>query len=246
MAPRGPACDSSGGLYAVEASGQWIHSFPPPGHGTHERTPARCKCVYGDPDGLDGLLTPDTCAVADGTLYVSDSGHDRVVVFCAATLTHRLTLGGTPSDSDGHFNRPQGLAARSGILAVCDAGNSRVQLFEARDGAFMRALGRHGAAPGCFVEPRGVGILHTGSSSTAPLVLLVVAESRRLQVLTLQGESLQVVVPSALTPSSFTQPHGPPGLWGVAVGFHDTHAFVVNTISNELHVLAVCSQRLRG
>jgi hypothetical protein len=88
------------------------------------------------------------------------------MVFHARFLTLVAQLGGEPSAADGMFNRPQGLAARDGLLAVCDSGNSRLQLFEAAslDPAcltlqFVRVIGRHGLAPGRFVEPRGVGIL---------------------------------------------------------------------------------------
>ena len=201
------------------------------------------------------MVTPDTCAVdaSTATLYLSDSGRDRVHVVDTGGPHHRGVLirrrgvlGGEPGDGDGVFNRPQGLAARRGVLAVCDAGNSRVQLFDGPGPAFVRALGRHGAAPGCFNEPRGVGLVTShGGDGDGPL-LLVVAESRRLQVLTLRGEPLQVLVPGVPPPG--LRLAGPPGLWGVAIGVGDdgdARAFVVNNVSNELHVLSVHTEGLR-
>ena len=48
-------------------------------------------------------------------------------------------------------------------------------------------VGRHGVAPGCFTEPRGVGLVahadggNGGNGGNGGSLLLVVAESRRLQ-----------------------------------------------------------------
>ena len=101
-------------------------------------------------------------------------------------------------------------------------------------------MGRHGVAPGCFTEPRGVGLVahgdggNGGDSGNGGSLLLVVAESRRLQLLTLRGEPLQVLAPG---PGPLRL--GPLGLWGVAIGSGDTRAYVVNTISNELHLLTL-------
>ena len=239
--PRGPACDGSH-IYVVEADGLTITKIG-----------LRNTDFSQHPTELGGLLTPDTCAVDGDTLYVSDSGHDRVVALDSAWLTVRTQIGGEPSSAEGSFNRPQGLAARDGLLVVCDSGNSRLQLFSAASGSrghldltLVRAVGRHGFAPGCFVEPRGVGIL--GAPREGP-VRIVVAESRRVQLLTERGEPLQVLALGVEVPEHWSRPElesrprlvGRPGLWGVAVGSGDRRVYVVNSISNELHVLSVTS-----
>ena len=73
-------------------------------------------------------------------------------------------------------------------------------------------------------------------------------------MLTLRGEPLQVMVPGPSPGVNMFGPRetilragqpGPPGLWGVAIGSGDTRAFVVNTVSNELHVLSLHTERLR-
>ena len=127
LVPRGPACDGES-LYAVDASGgryfrmAWDTAVGQaadlPGQTAdlyHRRPPVRpaevgfrdCPSVcLGD---AERLLTPDACSVdaSTGTLFIADSGHDRVLVIDAATLQRRSTLGGEPGDGDGRFNRPQ-------------------------------------------------------------------------------------------------------------------------------------------
>ena len=224
--PRGPAYDwSTQYLYMVDTAGKRCARR----EGTFFRT---CPGMQKRWDGDDALLTPDACAVDGNTLFISDSGHDRVIVLDVSNndFRRRGVLGGESGDGDGQFNRPQGLAARSGLLAVADAGNCRVQLFDGPEPSFVRSIGRSGDAPGCFTEPRGVGLVGARGGG----LLLVVAESRRLQLLTLRGEPLQVLAPG---PAPLRL--GPLGLWGVAIGSGDTRAYVVNTISNELHLLTL-------
>ena len=227
LQPRGPACDGTH-VYMVDLAGKGCaKSLRPAIEASSSHTVFQLSsCWVGD----DALLTPDACAVDGSTLYISDSGRDRVIVLDAGSFQRRGVLGGESGDGDGRFNRPQGLAARSGLLAVADAGNCRVQLFDGPAPSFLRSIGRSGDAPGCFTEPRGVGLVGARSGG----LLLLVAESRRLQLLTLHGEPLQVLAPGP-TPLRL----GPPGLWGVALGSSDTRAYVVNTISNELHLLAL-------
>lgn len=245
--PRGLASDGTW-LYGVAAGGEKFFSAPAGPKFSPAGEVQDFWHAYLPGPREEQMVTPDTCAVdaSTATLYLSDSGRDRVHVVDTATLKRRGVLGGEPGDGDGVFNRPQGLAARRGVLAVCDAGNSRVQLFDGPGPAFVRALGRHGAAPGCFNEPRGVGLVTSHCGDGDGPLLLVVAESRRLQVLTLRGEPLQVLVPGVPPPG--LRLAGPPGLWGVAIGVGDdgdARAFVVNNVSNELHVLSVHTMGLR-
>ena len=128
--PRGVACDGES-LYAVEESGgryfrlAWetaIHSpVDSTGNVAGQMNPRRpqvrpaevafrdCPSVCLGDTGGERLLTPDACSVdaSTGTLFIADSGHDRVLVIDAATLQRRSTLGGEPGDGDGRFNRPQ-------------------------------------------------------------------------------------------------------------------------------------------
>ena len=120
---------------------------------------------------------------------------------------------------------------------MCDAGNCRLQLFDGPSPSFLRAVGGSGAAPGRFTEPRGVALVGAQGG-----LLLVVAESRRMQVLTLLGEPLQLLAPGPPQPAPLRA--GPPGLWGVAVGRDDARGCVVNANSNELHLLTVRAPRL--
>ena len=93
-------------------------------------------------------------------------------------------------------------------LVVCDVGNHRLVCFAvsaadpsdaallASAGApliFCRVIGRLGHAPGCFAEPSSVAC--APSTRRGGRIRLVVAERRRVQVLSRDGVPLQVIVP---------------------------------------------------
>ncbi|KAL3930293.1 MAG: hypothetical protein SGPRY_001600 [Prymnesium sp.] len=85
----------------------------------------------------------------------------------------------------GELCDPGGLVVLSDEVIVCDISNHRLQCFSI-EGRYTRAIGRRGVAPGCFTLPSGI-------ATTSQLLL--VAERRRVQVLTAQGVPLQVVLP---------------------------------------------------
>lgn len=94
----------------------------------------------------------------------------------------------------------------------------------------MSCFGGHGNQPGRFNEPRGVALCETVHGER-----LIVSETRRLQVLTLDGCPQQVLPPG---PSqSLRSAPLPPGLWGICATYD--RVYVVNVISNELHVLSL-------
>ena len=130
---------------------------------------------------------PEGLALLDGSLYVADCNHHRVVLLDPTTLA-QLGAFGEQGAAAGQFEYPTGVAAddQLRLLAVADSQNHRVQLFEP-GGVFVRVIGGQGCAPGLFNRPCGVAI---GAS-----IGLVVAEDtgRRLQLLTLSGEPRQVL-----------------------------------------------------
>ena len=219
-APRGPVCVGSV-LYAVEAGGGGVHRVALAGCASalHGECHSFRRTDVVD-DGWPPTITPDCCASAGGSLYISCSGSDRVLVVDASSLTLIREVGGPRSNATVEFNRPQGLAANDQSLWVCDSGNCRVCTFSNDGRTYHHSIGGYGDAPGKFSEPRGIALLPMAFE-----LLLLVAESRRLQVLTLDGSPLQIFVPDGPAPSS-SVPSGPgspsarrliTGLWGVCV-----------------------------
>uniref|UniRef100_A0A7S0LSL4 SMP-30/Gluconolactonase/LRE-like region domain-containing protein n=1 Tax=Coccolithus braarudii TaxID=221442 RepID=A0A7S0LSL4_9EUKA len=229
MGPRGPACDGQV-LYVVESAGQSLHAI------RLKDGSVNTWCVPSSEDdaALTELVTPDTCAVDGSLLFVSNAGRDSVLVYEKTSFELVATLGkagGGPGTAHGEFNRPQGLTATRSKLWVCDSGNCRIQVFNGPTFDFERCFGKHGNQPGCFNEPRGVAVCDSVNGD-----LLVVSETRRLQVLTLDGSPLQVL-PQGPSPSLRTQASFPPGLWGICAT--RDRVYTVNVISNELLVLSL-------
>ncbi len=113
--------------------------------------------------GAGQLATPRALAVAgDGTVYVADTGNNRVEVF-GADGQYLREWGGTckliennqgcVGDGRGQFNEPWGIAVGSdGSVYVSDTWNSRVQKFD-REGKFEAMWGVFQSTNGELTEP---------------------------------------------------------------------------------------------
>ena len=123
-------------------------------------------CKEGESGGDAGELdNPQGIAVdADGLVYVSEFGNNRISVFnqqggFVRAFGKDVDLvdddtgfelcddtnckAGEPGRAAGELDTPAGIAIdRSGVLWVADAGNSRVSLYS-RDGEFQRAFGKN-------------------------------------------------------------------------------------------------------
>ena len=104
-----------------------------------------------------GLDRPIGVAIgADGSVYVSDSGHNRIVQFGPAGELLR-TFGGEGS-APGKLNRPMHIATdQAGRLYVAEYLNDRIQVFDPAG----QSLGLLGT--GLFDAPGGVAIAGDGS-----------------------------------------------------------------------------------
>jgi len=115
---------------------------------------------------------------------VADSEQHCVFVLNAESLSPLRRFGRFGS-RDGELNAPAGVAYNQvdKHVYVADSRNSRVCVFTL-DGTFVCSFGRKGIGPGEFTRPHGVAIVDE---------FLLVAEDRRLQVLTLKGDVRQVL-----------------------------------------------------
>ena len=105
------------------------------------------------------------------------------------------------------------------MVVVVDFNNHRLVLWRLRDGTVWKQLGSFGTKPGQFTIPEAVAVTSTGA--------LVVTDSHRVQVLTVDGAVVCVLDPTAV---------GGVGrlgriLWGVTV-CADTDEILVTDISN--------------
>ena len=111
-----------------------------------------------------------TCDSA-GNVYVFDRGDSKVKVF-SETGTFLREWGGVGT-ADGKFTIPVGLQHNANNIltivkdlevAVCDPGNSRVQIFSL-EGSFLRKFGQLGGLPGQFSSNRPVSIVANSDGS---------------------------------------------------------------------------------
>ena len=130
--------------------------------------------------GNDTLASPITVALGpDDTILLVDSALGKVFVLDAHGALLR-TIGG-----EGRLGRPAGVAydARADRLYVADSAAHRVLVYS-KDGHFLGAFGRNGAAPGEFNYPTHVALTRDG--------LLVVTDTLnfRVQVVDREGRPL--------------------------------------------------------
>ena len=76
------------------------------------------------------------------------------------------------------------------MVVVADAWNHRLSLWRLGDGTVWKHLGSQGTEPGQFIYPSAVAVTGVGA--------LVVTDSHRVQVLTVDGALLCVLDPTAV------------------------------------------------
>ena len=203
-------------IYAVEAGNHRVQ---------------RLKLAEGEPMGSAGshgskkgeLWCPQGVAFAKNAnaLFVADYINGRIVVYDTNTMEHMRTFGSRGAEP-GCLEYPCGLAIKGEEVYVAEYGNHRISVFTKR-GVFVRILRGEGKAAGQLFEPRCVAIIKGW---------VVVTEARRVQVLSPEGESRQVLeIP------------GSGSLWGICKDEH-SRAYVTDVRPGHarIHVLQVVGQ----
>ncbi len=162
----------AGKVYALDAyqvfvftlDGEFYAQFGKPGSGP------------GDLDHPNGIEVAD-----DGTIYVSDSNHNRIIAY-AQTGDVLWNLGEPVSDIakevEYTFGLPRGITVLSdGSLLVVDAFEHALTRVSAQ-GEFIRRYGRRGTQPAEFNFPNGI-------DDTKNRVVVADKENDRVQVLEL-------------------------------------------------------------
>lgn len=123
-----------------------------------------------------------------GLLYVSDTNNHRLQIFrlaeAGSALPPRFAKAiGRQGNAPIEFERPGALALDGrGNLLVVDAGNHRVQVFDA-DLRFVRAFGEAGDGDGQFRSPLSIAVAPDGGT-----VYVVDGQQRRLQAFGRDGQ----------------------------------------------------------
>jgi DNA-binding beta-propeller fold protein YncE len=149
LAPQCVAVDARDNLYITDSRSGKIFVFDANG---------KYQGALGSLKGGEGYFKrPTGIAIDDATqhIYVTDTLRDRVYVLDSKGAVLRTI--GKHGSGDGEFNFPTELRLRNGLLAVVDAMNFRVQLFDAQD-KLVGKLGRVGDTLGQVYRPKGIAI----------------------------------------------------------------------------------------
>jgi len=153
---------------------------------------------------------PRNLAVAaDGSIYVADSGNNRIIHLSADGKT--LNTWGTTGDASkeggapgGTFNEPWSVAVGTdGSIFVADTWNHRIQKFTA-DGKFLKMWGYFGQAekPDGFWGPRGLAVDKKGN------VYVTDTGNKRVVVFTSEGDFVTQFGSTGTEPGQFDEPVG--------------------------------------
>jgi len=203
---------------------------------THDGDEVLARRQFG-PDSR--LSDPQELALsANGaTLCCTDVANMIVAVLDAIHMTWLCAIAGHVS-RDGALNSlctPYGVVMHGDEVFVAEEGAHRISVYERKYGwagrdegyRLARQLGRKGTAPGCFRRPRGLTIVD--GAEDAPEggrePWIIVAEAKRVQVLTLNGTPLQLLEPPNRTGT----------LWGLCAWWPAGLAFVTDGM--HVHVL---------
>lgn len=147
------------------------------------RLPVERLGAGGVTDVLEEMEQPWGVAVSDrrGEVVVTECNPSKLTVF-EATTGKKIRSISSPGELKGQIKYPRGVAldneegAGEGNVFVVDAGNYRVQKFDA-SGRFLVAAGTRGRGPGQFEDPKGIAFNPITKN-------IYVADTHRVQIMT--------------------------------------------------------------
>jgi hypothetical protein len=185
--PWGLALLPGGGVVVADTFGWRIRIFDASLSllGVYGRTPRLEPGVEPDPDELFGPR--DAAIDRAGDIWVTDTGHDRIVIFGPDGVPKRTI--GSEGSGDGEFNEPVGIAiAGDGTVFIADVFNNRVVVLN-EDGSFRSAFGINGWSSAA--ADKGYLALLPGDRIAVSLPLL-----NEVRIYSTRGVFLGVIAPS--------------------------------------------------
>jgi DNA-binding beta-propeller fold protein YncE len=194
--PAGLDSGPDGEVYATDPDNNRIQAFS--SSGVHRWT-------YGVATNSSPLADPRDVVRVGSTLYVLDSGNQRVVrmaLTLAPTAPPPTAIGsfGTAGSGPGQLNGPNGVVgAPDGTILVADTYNHRIQRFRS-DGTYLSMFGSNGSGPGQFKSPIA---LATGADGT---IYVADHENHRVQRFDAAGNYLNSWGTLGSSPGQFVFP----------------------------------------
>ena len=151
--PSGVAADDSN-IYVADTGNNCIKVFAFDG--------AYKKTIGSYGTGQGKLSRPSDVAVVPslGKLYVSDTGNNLIQEFSLGGEFTRQ-FGGFGAAA-GKLNNPLGIATDGSKIAVADSANCRIQLFNIKDGSYVRQMGYRGKGVAMLYFPSDVAFDSVG------------------------------------------------------------------------------------
>jgi DNA-binding beta-propeller fold protein YncE len=149
ITPQCVAVDEKDNIYITDSEAGKVLVFDPQG---------KIRKVFGSQKRGEGFFRRPTGIAIDREtqrVYVTDTLADRVYILDADGRVLRSF--GRRGGEKGEFNFPIEVQVKDGVVAVVDAMNFRIQLFD-RDGNFQAQIGTGGDPAGGIYRPKGVGI----------------------------------------------------------------------------------------
>jgi DNA-binding beta-propeller fold protein YncE len=175
IAPQCVAVDEKDNIYITDSEAGKVFVFDAKG---------KTRKVFGGMKGGEGFFKRPTGIAIDREthrVYVTDTLADRVYILDADGRVLRSF--GRHGREKGEFNFPIEVQVKDGVVAVVDAMNFRVQLFD-REGNFQGQIGTSGDPAGGIYRPKGVGI------DSENHIYIVDSELGRVQVFDRKGRLL--------------------------------------------------------
>jgi DNA-binding beta-propeller fold protein YncE len=210
IGPAGVAISASDEIFVVDSGNGRVQVFS--SDGVPKRSWGRLGRRAGE------LASPRGIAIGPGAdVFVTDTGNGRIKRFNASGVP--LTAWRLPED--GARPEPFGIAATDEVVAVTDASNHVVRVFDGW-GAPIVKFGGYGRDPGHFDEPTGIAIDGAGHIYVAD------SQNNRIQKFTSKGKFVTAWGTWGSRAGQFATP------FDVAIE-HD-HVYVSDLLNNRVQV----------
>ncbi len=148
LSPQCVAVDSQDNIYVTDSQSGKVFVFDSNG---------KFRRAIGSIKGSEGFFKRPTGIAIDSAaqrIYVSDTLRNKIFVMDMQGSV--LQIIGKPGTENGEFNFPTELKLNGHDLAVVDAMNFRVQVFD-QGGTFRYSIGKAGDGTGWMFRPKGIG-----------------------------------------------------------------------------------------